>query len=105
MWIRANIESTFQKFILPENDNDAERTERLVSVVDSLKDKQKVAFLALLQKQKLFNENMYTFVEMCENNVCINCIGNLAKILINCRLIIPRPLNMIPPKPMNLWSI
>lgn len=67
--VQANIESTFQRFILPENDNDAERTERLVTVVGSLKDKQKVAFLALLQKQKLFNENMYTFVEMCENNI------------------------------------
>jgi len=59
------------KYIFPEDDNDAERTERLVTVVDSLKDKQKTAFLALLQKQKLFNENMMTYVEMCENHVCI----------------------------------
>ncbi|KAI8646023.1 armadillo-type protein [Parasitella parasitica] len=67
--VQANVEAIFQTFIVPENDNDAERTERLVTVLDSLKDKQKIAFLALLQKQKLFNENMLTFVEMCEKNI------------------------------------
>ncbi|CEP19463.1 hypothetical protein [Parasitella parasitica] len=67
--VQANIESILQTFIIPEDDNDADRAERLVTVVHSLKDKQKVALLALLQKQKLFNENMLTFVEMCEKNI------------------------------------
>ncbi|EPB84270.1 hypothetical protein HMPREF1544_08990 [Mucor circinelloides 1006PhL] len=73
--VQANIEFILHKYIFPEDDNDAERTERLVTVVDSLKDKQKTAFLALLQKQKLFNENMMTYVEMCENHIDNNDVS------------------------------
>ncbi|KAL9541955.1 hypothetical protein MBANPS3_008853 [Mucor bainieri] len=73
--VQANIESILQKYIFPENDNDAERTERLVVVVDALKEKQRVAFLALLQKQKLFNQNMLTYVEMCENHMDNNDVS------------------------------
>ncbi|CAO3633172.1 unnamed protein product [Mucor fragilis] len=73
--VQANIEAILQKYIFPENDNDAERTERLVVAVNALKEKQRTAFFALLQKQKLFNENMLTYVEMCENHMDNNDVS------------------------------
>lgn len=64
-----NLESTVQKYILPELENDLERTERLITIVESLEDKQKLAFTALVRKQKLFNENMNKYVTLCREHV------------------------------------
>ncbi|KAI8352060.1 hypothetical protein BD560DRAFT_477874 [Blakeslea trispora] len=51
--VTMNLESTLLNYILPENENDAERTERLVVVVESLTEKQTLAFTALIRKQKI----------------------------------------------------
>jgi sister-chromatid-cohesion protein PDS5 len=64
-----NLESTLNKYIFPQLENDTERAERLVTIVGSFGEKQKLAFTALVRKQKLFNENMNTYVKMCENAV------------------------------------
>jgi sister-chromatid-cohesion protein PDS5 len=64
-----NLESTIQEYILPEIENDAERTERLITVVESLSEKQRLAFTALVRKQKASNENMQRYVKLCKNNV------------------------------------
>jgi hypothetical protein len=66
-----SLESTLHKFILPQIDNDSDRTERLITVIESLQPKQKLAFTALIRKQKAFNENMNTYVKMCEDNVSL----------------------------------
>lgn len=64
-----NLESTLHKFILPELDNDIERTERLIIIIESLEDKQKLAFTGLVRKQNAFNVNMNTYVKMCQDRV------------------------------------
>lgn len=64
-----SLESTIQEYILPEIENDADRVERLITVVGSLSEKQRLAFIALVRKQKSFNENMQRYVKLCENHV------------------------------------
>lgn len=68
---RMNLENTLQKYIFPELDNDVERTERLITIVESLEPKQRLAFTAVIRKQKSFNENMNQFVKLCEDHVRI----------------------------------
>ncbi|KAI9485716.1 MAG: armadillo-type protein [Benjaminiella poitrasii] len=65
--VTMGLENTLLNHILPENENDAERTERLVTVYDSLQPKQRLAFTALIRRQKLFNENMHDYIKRCEN--------------------------------------
>ncbi|KAI8080901.1 armadillo-type protein [Thamnidium elegans] len=67
--VTMNLESTIQKYILPELENDLERTERLITIVESLEEKQKLAFTALVRKQKLFNENMNKYVKLCQEQI------------------------------------
>ncbi|KAI7902740.1 armadillo-type protein [Cokeromyces recurvatus] len=50
-------------FLYLENENDVDRTERLVTIYDSLQSKQRLAFTALIRRQKLFNENMHDYHE------------------------------------------
>ena len=64
-----NLESTLLTYILPENENDAERTERLIVVLESFAEKQKLAFTALVRKQKMFNDNLHKYIDMCEKAV------------------------------------
>jgi sister-chromatid-cohesion protein PDS5 len=63
------VEGALQKYILPEEHDDAERVDRLVTVVGSLDSKAKTAFTAIVTKQKSFMESMQKYVEMCEANV------------------------------------
>jgi sister-chromatid-cohesion protein PDS5 len=65
------VEGALQKYILPEHHDDAERVDRLVTVVGSLDLKAKTAFTAIVTKQKSFMEGMQKYVEMCEANVRI----------------------------------
>lgn len=78
------LEETLLKYIFPMNENDEERAERLVTVVDSLTPKQRLAFTALIQKQKAFNQNMQQYLKFCENLVRIqtkhSCIVGLTLI-------------------------
>lgn len=63
------LEETLLKYIFPYNEDDEKRTERIVTVVDSLTPKQRLAFTALIQKQKTFNQNMQQYLNICENTV------------------------------------
>lgn len=73
----VNLESTLNNYILPQVDNDSERAERLVNVVGTFGEKQKLAFTALVRKQKLFIENMHTYVNMCENAVSFGTLNTV----------------------------
>lgn len=64
-----NLESTLHKFILPEIDNDTERTERLITMIDSLEDKQRLAFTGLIRKKSAFNSNLNTYAKMCQDHL------------------------------------
>ncbi|KAI8348451.1 armadillo-type protein [Choanephora cucurbitarum] len=75
--VTMNLESTLLTYILPENENDAERTERLIVVVESFAEKQKLAFTALIRKQKMFNDNLHKYIDMCEK--AISSKGNLSE--------------------------
>lgn len=64
-----NLESTLHKYILPEIDNDAERTERLINIIESLEDKQRLAFTGLVRKKNAFNTNMNIYAKMCQDHM------------------------------------
>ncbi|KAG0164485.1 hypothetical protein DFQ30_009873 [Apophysomyces sp. BC1015] len=61
----STLESTIIQYILPENTNDVERTERLVTVLASLENRAEVAFSALIQRHKTFMESMQQYVRTC----------------------------------------
>lgn len=65
------MEHIINNHILPENENDAERAGRLVTIVASLDEKQKLAFTALMRKQQSTNENIHRFVTLCQDLVSI----------------------------------
>ncbi|KAI8087857.1 armadillo-type protein [Gilbertella persicaria] len=67
--VTMDMEHALLKYILPEDENDEERTERLVVVFESLHEKERLAFAALVRKQKMFNENLHTYVDMCQRVV------------------------------------
>lgn len=64
-----NLESTLHKFILPEIENDAERTERLITMIESLEEKQKLAFTGLVRKKSAFNSNMQNYAKLCQDHM------------------------------------
>lgn len=83
------LESALHQFILPQIDNDVDRTERLITIVDSLEPKQSLAFTALLRKQKAFNDHMHTYVKMCEDHVSfLSFEGTWGHINLNCNNLI-----------------
>ncbi|KAI8379771.1 armadillo-type protein [Radiomyces spectabilis] len=66
--VMSGVESTMVSFILPENPDDEERTERLVTVFGHLEQRARVAFLALIRKQKIFSEVLRKFINVCEQS-------------------------------------
>ncbi|KAI7872829.1 armadillo-type protein [Spinellus fusiger] len=64
--VASSLENALHQYILPEDMNDSERTERLVTVVGALSPRSKTAFKALIQRQKSFLEDMQYFVDMCD---------------------------------------
>lgn len=64
-----NLEEALFAYIFPYNEDDEQRTDRLISVVETLEERQKLAFIALVRKQKRFNDDLQKFRQMCEDKV------------------------------------
>ncbi|KAI8992505.1 armadillo-type protein [Pilobolus umbonatus] len=67
--VTMGLEKTLLKHILPFNDNDSERADRLVTVVESLQPPQRLAFTALVRKQKRFNDDFHKYADMVDNAI------------------------------------
>lgn len=63
------LQDTLLAYIFPYDEDDQQRTERLVTVVESLEEKQKLAFTAIIRKQQRFNDDLQKYVRMCEDEV------------------------------------
>ncbi|KAI8343353.1 armadillo-type protein [Chlamydoabsidia padenii] len=62
------LDETLQKYIFPENLDDAARTERLVTVFMSLDEKEKKAFYSYMARGKRNIELMESFLSYCDND-------------------------------------
>jgi hypothetical protein len=63
------LQDTLLAYIFPYDEDDQQRTERLVTVVESLEEKQKLAFTAIIRKQQRFNDDLQKYVRICEDEV------------------------------------
>ena len=57
------IESTILQYVLPPLSDHEQRTERMLTVVDSLNDKQRTAFLSILTRQKAAIQIVGLFID------------------------------------------
>lgn len=103
-----SMERIINNYILPENENDSERAERLVTVVSALDERQKLAFTALVRKQQITNDNIQKYVKLCEDLVSFNCVHfyfhQILKRLYY-RWVMSIKVNTTSPKPTNSLSI
>ncbi|CEG69090.1 hypothetical protein RMATCC62417_05229 [Rhizopus microsporus] len=67
--VLMTLQDTLLAYIFPYDEDDQQRTERLVTVVESLEEKQKLAFTAIIRKQQRFNDDLQKYVRMCEDEV------------------------------------
>ncbi|KAI9491520.1 armadillo-type protein [Zychaea mexicana] len=62
----ATLESTVNQYLFPYNEDDKERTERLVFVIKSFEPRTKNAFRALIHKQRGCIAGIQRFIKACE---------------------------------------
>lgn len=70
---RMALEDALITYIFPYDENEQQRAERLVVITETLEQRQKIAFTAIIRKQKKFNDDMHKYLKMCEDMVYLLC--------------------------------
>ncbi|KAG1456183.1 hypothetical protein G6F55_006644 [Rhizopus delemar] len=63
------LEDALITYIFPYDENEQQRAERLVVITETLEQRQKIAFTAIIRKQKKFNDDMHKYLKMCEDMI------------------------------------
>jgi sister-chromatid-cohesion protein PDS5 len=83
------LEDTLFAYIFPYNEDDQQRTERLITVLETLEQRQKLAFTAIVRKQKRFNDDMHKYLRIGESMASYFLSIQMTKVNIyNCSLAI-----------------